>query len=217
MSCISPLRRLRTSTTAEEYSSGTAISTVSNGSDLTPSMSLMMTSGGPTSSSKPSRRMVSIRTVRWSGPRPETVKLSPTLSSQRSATFRSSSFMSRSRMTRLVSLSPSRPAKGDLLTANDIETVGSSISRTGMGRGSALDTTVSPMVMSETPEKMTISPALASSTFLRPRSSNTKRSLILIGRTSSSGPFMAPNVPPSPARSVPERILPIPSFPLKSS
>mmetsp|Transcript_24321 Transcript_24321/g.80640 ORF Transcript_24321/g.80640 Transcript_24321/m.80640 type:complete len:210 (+) Transcript_24321:453-1082(+) len=170
MSVISPLRRFSRSTTFDAYSSGTWISSASKGSDLTPSTSLMMTSGGPISSSKPSRRIVSMSTVRWRGPRPLTLKASPeSWGSTWSATLRSSSFMRRSRMTRLVSLSPSLPASGDLFTAKDMDTVGSSTSSGSMGSGASLATTVSPIMMSDTPENMTISPAAASVTALRPR------------------------------------------------
>ena len=72
-------------------------------------------------------------------------------------------------MTRLVSLSPSLPASGDLFTAKDMDTVGSSTSSGSMGSGASLATTVSPIMMSLTPENMTISPAAASVTALRPR------------------------------------------------
>ena len=53
-----------------------------------------MTVGQPTISSKPSRRMFSISTVRWSSPRPETSTVSASaVSSTRSATLVSSSWM----------------------------------------------------------------------------------------------------------------------------
>merc|ERR1719182_1040545 len=182
MSCISPFLRFSKSTTFDAYSSGTWTSTASYGSCFLPSSPvLMMTSGGPISSSKPSLRIVSMSTVKWRGPRPDTVKASPeSCGSTCNATFLSNSFISRSRITREVNLSPSLPARGDLLTAKDIETVGSSTAKQGNGWGSAFSVTVSPIWMSETPENMTISPADASSTAFRPRLSYTNKSLILI-------------------------------------
>ena len=52
------------------YSSGASTATRSTGSCTLPSTSLVSTSGLPTVSSKPSRRMISIRTASWSSPRP---------------------------------------------------------------------------------------------------------------------------------------------------
>ena len=120
-------------------------------------------------------------------------------------------------MTREVSLSPSRPANGDLLTAKDMLTVGSSTSKEGKGSGFAFSTTVSPIWMSAAPLNITISPAVASVTDFLPKLSYTNKSLILMGRILSSGPFMAPKVAASPALILPCLTRPIPSLPLNSS
>ena len=72
ISVISPLRLFSRDTTALLKSFGTVMSTISNGSHLTPSMVFSMTVGGPTINSKPSRRMFSIKTVKCSCPRPHT-------------------------------------------------------------------------------------------------------------------------------------------------
>mmetsp|Transcript_27896 Transcript_27896/g.50869 ORF Transcript_27896/g.50869 Transcript_27896/m.50869 type:complete len:389 (+) Transcript_27896:118-1284(+) len=181
MSCNSPARVLNRSITLPEYSSGTRTSTISNGSSIFPvsSFSLMMTTGGPTSNSNPSRRIVSMRTVRCNCPRPETAYLSAdSVSSTWRATLRSSSLKRRSRIMREVRNLPSRPARGDLFTPRVIRTVGSS---TAMGgRGSAASAPppsfvmrVSPISIFSRPENMIISPAEALWTSLLPRLSKT--------------------------------------------
>mmetsp|Transcript_88727 Transcript_88727/g.177388 ORF Transcript_88727/g.177388 Transcript_88727/m.177388 type:complete len:257 (-) Transcript_88727:1186-1956(-) len=96
MSTISPLRFASRSTTAPTYSSGTVASTSSNGSIFLPLLlgsSFKITIGEPIMSSKPSRRIASMSTVKCSCPRPDTMYVSALSgsSSTRRATFRSSS------------------------------------------------------------------------------------------------------------------------------
>mmetsp|Transcript_8732 Transcript_8732/g.24082 ORF Transcript_8732/g.24082 Transcript_8732/m.24082 type:complete len:293 (+) Transcript_8732:521-1399(+) len=216
MLCISPLRRLRRSMHAPEYSSGTEISTFSKGSHFWPSISLTITDGGPMKSSKPSRRMFSTSTERWSWPRPDTSYVSAlSVSSTRRATLRSSSFIRRSRITRLVSSLPSFPAKGDLFTPNVMRTVGSSTSMGLRGLGSAGSVSVSPIWTSGKPVTTTISPALASSTGVRPIASYTNTSPILLGFLgSTSGRASTAWLP---ALMDPWVMRPMPILPLKSS
>src|SRR5687767_11262270 len=79
-------------------------------------------------SSKPSRRIVSIRTPSWSSPRPATSNESlSALSVSRIDTLPSASRSSRSRIIRLVTFDPSRPAIGESLTLKVIARVGGSI------------------------------------------------------------------------------------------
>mmetsp|Transcript_1177 Transcript_1177/g.3398 ORF Transcript_1177/g.3398 Transcript_1177/m.3398 type:complete len:236 (-) Transcript_1177:225-932(-) len=68
-----PLRALRMDTAPEMTSSGASTMHSSYGSSLTPSSSLIITVGGPTMNSKPSRRMFSIKMVMCSAPRPDTI------------------------------------------------------------------------------------------------------------------------------------------------
>ena len=94
------------------------------------------TRGRETPSSKPSRRMVSIRIDKCSSPRPETLNLSASpVSSTFSATLCAVSRVKRSRNWRLVrNLPPERsltPANGESLTWKVIEMVGSSTESTG--------------------------------------------------------------------------------------
>ena len=77
MLTIAPLRWLSRSMAEPEYSSGSSMSTSSKGSCLSPPSVFSMTCGQPMYSSKPSRRIVSISTVRCSSPRPETSTVSP--------------------------------------------------------------------------------------------------------------------------------------------
>ncbi len=58
---------------------------------------------------------------------------------------------------------PSLPANGEVLTLKIIEMVGSSTLMRGSGRGSAAESSVSPMLMPSMPASATISPAEASS------------------------------------------------------
>mmetsp|Transcript_29883 Transcript_29883/g.68530 ORF Transcript_29883/g.68530 Transcript_29883/m.68530 type:complete len:271 (+) Transcript_29883:711-1523(+) len=213
---MSPLRRLSALMHAPEQSEGTVISTFSNGSHLRPSISLMITVGGPTKSSKPSRRIDSTSTERWSCPRPETSYVSAlSVSATRSATLRSSSFIRRSRITREVSCLPSRPAIGDLLTPKVMRTVGSSMAMGSSGIGVSGSVSVSPILMLSKPDTTTISPADASVTGVRPSASKTKSSAILVFLPGSSPGRASTACVPCLTR--PEVMRPMPSLPLKSS
>ncbi len=74
--CIRPFRSASICVTTPMYSSGTSIATRSTGSCFLPSISRVSTSGLPTVSSNPSRRMISTRTASWSSPRPCTSQTS---------------------------------------------------------------------------------------------------------------------------------------------
>ena len=68
---------------------------------------------------------------------------------------------------RLVTLSPSVPASGELLTMNDIETVGGSIGCAGSGVSTEGSQKVSATVPLVSPAMATMSPAPASSSGVR--------------------------------------------------
>ena len=90
-------------------------------------------SGRETCSSKPSRRIISMRIDSCSSPRPTTFTCSgESVGSSRIDTLPSSSRSSRSRSCRDVTYCPSRPAIGDVLTPKIIDTVGSSIAIGGI-------------------------------------------------------------------------------------
>src|SRR3546814_5491095 len=75
-------------------------------------------------SSKPSRRIVSMSTPSCNSPRPATSKLSLSAASVTLiATLDSASRIRRSRIMRLVTLLPSRPAIGESFTAKSIDSV----------------------------------------------------------------------------------------------
>mmetsp|Transcript_15237 Transcript_15237/g.36074 ORF Transcript_15237/g.36074 Transcript_15237/m.36074 type:complete len:242 (+) Transcript_15237:721-1446(+) len=192
------------------------MSTSSKGSCLSPPSVFSMTVGQPMYISKPSRRIVSMSTVRCSRPRPETRTVSPSsVSSTRRATLVSSSLLRRSRMLREVSSLPARPAKGDLLTPKVMDMDGCSTSIGSSGMGSSGSTSVSPMVKSCTPEKTTISPAEATSMGARPIASKLKSSETLTWRVGVPGPCES-------AIGVfflidPERMRPMPSRPMNES
>ena len=140
----------------------------STGSMRTPSTVLVTISGRPAISSKPSRRIISIRIASCSSPRPSTLKASgEPVSSTRIETFVSSSFSRRSRRLRLVTYWPSRPAKGEVLTLNWMAMVGSSMTISGSGAGFSTLVIVSPMVMPSTPATATMSPIVVSSISVR--------------------------------------------------
>ncbi len=144
--------------------SSTSITTCSYGSWTLPSTILVTTSGRDTPISKPSRRIVSISTERWSSPRPETINLSgesPCLT--RSATLWISSWSRRSLIFLVVTYLPSRPAKGELLTIKVMLTVGSSTLSAGRASIVSGSQSVSEMPMPSMPLIHTISPASASS------------------------------------------------------
>ena len=94
---ISPRRRVTISIILLAASSGRFTESSSIGSHFTPSISLIITSGCPTCSSYPSRRIVSISTPRCSTPRPNTIQLSAEGPfSTRKARFLSNSSIKRS-------------------------------------------------------------------------------------------------------------------------
>ena len=171
MLTISPLRLPIFSITLPMQSSGTFTTNFSIGSHFTPSISFIITFGLDTKSSKPSLRIVSIRTDKCSSPRPDTSKLSAlSVSFTRKLTFLSSSLNNLSRMCLEVTNVPSFPANGPSFTLNVIDTVGSSMSTNGIFSGLFMSQIVSPMFMSLIPESATMSPAFTSSTstFFKP-------------------------------------------------
>jgi hypothetical protein len=93
--------------------------------------------------------------------------------STRSETLPTSSVSSRARIWRAVSLSPSWPASGEVLTPMVTEIDGSSTVITGSGRGSSGSASVSPMVTCGMPATAMISPADASSASTRSSASVT--------------------------------------------
>src|SRR2546422_1016479 len=110
--------------TAPMYSSGMSITRCSIGSSVWPFASRVMIVGLPTSSSNPSRRIISMRIASWSSPRPETRKVSgESVSSTRTPTLTRFSFRSRSRSCGEVTNLPSLPANGDTLAEKSIDTV----------------------------------------------------------------------------------------------
>jgi hypothetical protein len=84
--------------------------------------------------------------------------------STRMATLYKSSRSRRSRIFRLVTLFPSMPAKGPLLTEKIIPTVGSSTAIRFSGRESKTSVIESPIVKSSIPATMAMSPAPISGT-----------------------------------------------------
>mmetsp|Transcript_5914 Transcript_5914/g.16563 ORF Transcript_5914/g.16563 Transcript_5914/m.16563 type:complete len:200 (+) Transcript_5914:498-1097(+) len=162
---LAPIRPV----TAPTCSSGTSMTASSKGSSLVPSsLFFVMTLGGPTQNSYPSRLMVSIRIPRCSAPRPLTSKLSaPSPGATRRAKFLSNSLSSRSFRFLLVTNLPSCPANGLVFTANVIVTVGSSTAIVGNGSWFAGSHSVSPMLTSARPVRQQISPAITLSTGLR--------------------------------------------------
>ena len=129
ISTSSARRRPSFSTTAPENSSSTSTTTSSTGSRSCPLSSFFIkTRGREMASSKPSRRMVSIRTPSCNSPRPATSKES--LLSVREilrAILPSASLQRRSQIIRDVTLSPSRPDKGESLMEKVMAKVGGSI------------------------------------------------------------------------------------------
>ncbi len=146
------------------YSGGMSIVIRSYGSWISPPTSRSRTSGRDAVSSKPSRRICSIRTASWSSPRPRTSNASLDSAGRTSIdTLPSTSFSSRALICRLVTNLPSRPASGEVFTPNVIRRVGASTSSRGNGRGSAGSVRVSPIVTSGRPATLTMSPGPAAS------------------------------------------------------
>ena len=142
-------------------SSGISICKSSQGSYLTPSISLIITLGLETWSSKPSRRIFSIKIPKCNSPRPDTKKLSLVAVSTFKLTSFCVSFNSLSSILRAVTNLPSRPTNGDVLAPNVICRVGSSICKTGSGKTFPCSQIVSPTDISASPAIATISPASA--------------------------------------------------------
>ena len=116
--------------------------------------------------------MFSIRMPRCSSPRPDPLKASRfSVSVTFRATLDSNSFMSRSRRLRLVTYLPSLPTNGLVLTLNIMVSVGGSMSWNSSGIGLAGSQMLSLMSTDSSPIRLTMSPATASSTFIRPRPS----------------------------------------------
>ena len=160
---IVPLRMPSAAITTPWKSSGTSMTTSSTGSRRPLSLSRVTISGRDTCSSKPSRRIISIRIDSCSSPRPMTrICSGVSVGSTRSETLPRSSFSRRSLIWREVTNWPSRPAIGDVLTPKIIDTVGSSTAIGGIALGVSALVTVSPMVMSSMPARQTMSPAAAS-------------------------------------------------------
>src|SRR5436190_556636 len=112
--CIRPLRRASSWVTTPMYSSGTSMATRSTGSFFLPSISRVKTSGLPTVSSKPSRRMISTRTASWSSPRPCTSQTSGLLGGDAFERLSDVELGHLRLLDRTV-----RPAPGDLLPLAD--------------------------------------------------------------------------------------------------
>ena len=166
------------------------------GSCTVPPISRVTTAGLPTVSSNPSRRITSTSTASCSSPRPCTSQASGrSVGRTRSETLPTSSASSRLLIWRAVSLVPSPPASGDVLTPIVIERVGSSTRMTGRGRGSTGSASVSPIVTSGSPETPMISPGPASSTSTRSRFSVTYKVATLAATTEPSARHQATGLP----------------------
>ena len=115
-----------------------------------------------------------MRMERCISPRPATTKLSVAPSSSETCreTSLSVSRMSLSRIWRLVTNLPSRPAKGLSFTEKVISMVGAEIFTNSMGSTASGAQIVSPMVMSPMPLMAMMLPAVASCTGTRCRPSN---------------------------------------------
>ena len=171
-----------------------------------------MTRGRDTSSSYPSRRIVSIKIERCNSPRPETLKPScPSISSTLMPTFVMASCCKRSRIWRDVrNRPPSRPANGPVLCEKFMEMVGSSTLMLSNASGFAADASVSPTFTSSTPAIETISPAsaLSASTRFKPRY---VRIFVTLLRLTSPPRFTSAIC--SPSRTLPCTIRPVASRP----
>ena len=159
---IRPLRSASNWVTVPRCSSGMSIVTRSTGSQRLPSMMRVTTTGLPTVSSKPSRRIVSTSTASCSSPRAWTSQASGrSVGLTRMLTLPTSSASSRFFTRRAVIFEPSRPASGEVLIPIVIASAGSSTVITGSGRGSSGSANVSPIVISSKPATATRSPGPA--------------------------------------------------------
>ena len=193
---ISPFRRVTISMAFPETFSGKSMVNSSIGSCFTPSISFIITCGCPICNSYPSRRMVSIKTERCNTPRPKTINLSADpVSCKRMARLRSNSFSKRSLICLEVTNFPSFPKKGESLMVNNILMVGSSIAIVGKASGFSASAMVSPISNPSNPITAQISPALTSSTFLRPKPSKRLSSLMRCFEISPSRFTKATGIP----------------------
>ena len=173
LSIVAP-RVDNSSITPPIYSSLTSICSSSYGSHFMPSISLIITLGLETSSSKPSRRIFSINIDKCNSPLPETIKFSESICS----TFKLTSFwVSLNNLSPIfldVKSFPSLPLKGEELTPKVICNVGSSTWITGSRSWPFISVIVSPTLISSKPAIATISPAsaLSISTLLSPENPN---------------------------------------------
>gem|GEM_PF-505074 len=154
--CIIPLRLDMFSIIVPVNPSSTLTINCSIGSSFLPPSSLKITCGGPTCSSRPSLRMVSIRTERCNSHLPDTTNLPSSLSTL-NQTLVSSSLANLSSRFLVVIYFHSFPAKGESLTRNSIRRVGSSIDILGNGSISPVHT-VSPTNIVGIPAIVIISP-----------------------------------------------------------
>src|SRR3954454_12969335 len=170
--CSLPLRSASSCVTTPMNSSGMSIATRSTGSSRLPSTSLVNTSGLPTVSSKPSRRISSMRIASCNSPRPCTSQASGrAVGRTRKETLPTSSASRRCLTWLAVSRVPSVPASGLVLIPIVTDKLGSSTVVTGSGRGLSGSAMVSPIVTSGSPASATISPGPASSAGTRSRAS----------------------------------------------
>ena len=129
------------------------------GSWRTPSISRVMTSGLLTASSKPSRRIVSMRMAICSSPRPETLKASGVSpGSTRRLTLVSSSRSRRSLRLREVTYLPLPAGERRGVDLEHHADGGLVHDDGGSGRGSSASVMVSPMLTSSKPASATMSP-----------------------------------------------------------
>lgn len=181
ISSMRPLRAAISWVMAPTNSSGQSIVIASNGSCSWPSMVRVTTCGLPTVSSKPSRRICSTSTARASSPRPCTSQASGRpMSTTRMLTLPTSSWSSRLRTSRAVSLWPGTlPASGEVLVPMVTEIAGSSTVIRGSAWAWSGSARVSPIMISGSPATATMSPAIASSVGLRSTPSVASSSVIL--------------------------------------
>ena len=133
--------------------------------------------------------MVSMRMDSDISPRPATLNesVAPSRSVTRKDTSLSVSRWSRSRIWRLVTNLPSRPANGPSLTEKVISIVGAEIFTNSIGSTQVGAQIVSPMVMSPMPDMAMMLPASASVTGTRCRPSNSYMDTALAFLAGASG------------------------------
>ncbi|CAM5463012.1 hypothetical protein SCALM49S_03422 [Streptomyces californicus] len=170
MVSMRPLRVAMSWVMAPRCSSGESIVMRSMGSYVLPSICLVTTSGLPTVSSKPSRRICSTRMASASSPRPWTSQASGrSVSRTRSETLPISSRSRRSFTWRAVTLwpLPPLPTSGEVLVPMVMEMAGSSTVISGSAIGFSGSASVSPIMMSGMPAMAQMSPGPATSAGLR--------------------------------------------------